>query len=507
MTNHTRPLASAIAQSLPPQDQRGFGLLGLIVTLALSAAVVGVGFTVYIQGDRARRVSLEASNAQAISTAIRTSYASASNYTMLTQTSALRDKLFPSGLLRGGQVQSTWGAPIVVSSTGGGKGYLIEYDNVPDSSCARFAVAGGEGFAGVNVNGQSVIAGKSVDVASAVTLCSPSPHNTIQFINYRPGATASGNPVLTQCVVQPDKTQPAACPSGQISSVSPYGPNGVTQGRSSSCPQPYGPVVWTPWTPIASTCAPICSAPPTATGSGTQPASCPAGQVTASGAASFTQTRTTTTTYSCPAPTGPYTTNPTTYGAWSPTVASACAPACVAPATATGSQTQTIKVTPGCPAPQTGNYYYSQNQTRTTSTTYSCPAPTGPYTTNPTTYGAWSNSGAGYNIVNTCSTPWTGSWVMDYFVDSSESGYSLGVLTKLTTAPASCFPATNSTFTTSLNLSNGFSYYGPALNLAASGPYGFVGPQCACDASTKGEIYYEGGDQNGTAGEANWTCK
>ncbi|OOG64450.1 hypothetical protein B0E46_07295 [Rhodanobacter sp. B04] len=468
-------MPAAIGRSLPPRDQRGFGLLGIIVTLALSAVVVGVGYTVYIQGDRARQVSLEAGNAQAISNAIRTSYASAANYIALTQTSALRDKLFPAGVLVGGQAQSTWGGPIVVSSTGAGKGYLIEFDNVPANTCARFAANGGQGFADVTVNGSSVVTGKAVQMASAVALCAATDTNVLQFINYRPGDALGGNPGLTSCVVQPDQTQMVGCPTGQISSVPPYSPNGITQGRSSSCPQPYGPVVWGPWTPTANTCAPICSAPPATTGSGTQSASCPSGQVTPAGASSFTQTETRSVTYSCPAPTGPYATAYGPWSPWSPTVGTACSPACVAPPpttqtgtqpascpsgqvtpagassftqtqtrsvtyscpaptgvdataygpwspwsptagtacaakcvappTATGSQSETVNYSPACPAGDTGTYTYSQNYTRTTTTTYSCPAPTGPYATNPTTYGPWVASGNPYNVNNQCVAP------------------------------------------------------------------------------------------------------
>jgi hypothetical protein len=229
-----------------------------------------------------------------------------------------------------------------------------------------------------------------------------------------PVPVAPPKPVYPPCVAPAPGMQTVACPNGQISSVSPYGPNGISQQRVATCVAPTGPnFTWGPWTTVSDTCAPVCVAPATVNSTATQTITvnpgCPSGQ-TGSYHYSQNQTRTATTTYSCPAPTGPYTTNPTTYSGWVNSgggynVVNTCAPNCVVPATVNTPQSQTITVTLGCPSGQTGSYYYSQNQTRTATTTYSCPAPTGPYTTNPTTYSGWVNSGGGYNVVNTCVTP------------------------------------------------------------------------------------------------------
>ena len=261
------------------------------------------------------------------------------------------------------------------------------------------------------------------------------------------------------CVAAPSQTQAIACPAGQIQSVSPYGLDGISQARSATCTYKYGVSVYGAWVTTGNTCAPKCVAPPT--GTGTQTGSCPAGQVIASGATTFPQTQAIT--YACPAPTGAYT---TAYGAWSPAVASVCAPKCVAPGpgsqmqsagcpagqvTSSGatSFTQTRSVTYACPAPQgsystaygawaplassvcapkcvapgpsswqeyrwdpttrygtcpagqSGTISYTEQQVRTDTTTYACPAPQGGYTSS-TSYGGWSDTGATTNYVNTC---------------------------------------------------------------------------------------------------------
>ena len=131
--------------------------------------------------------------------------------------------------------------------------------------------------------------------------------------------------------------QAALCPSGQISSVSPYSQYGVQQKRTASCPAPTGSYAWSSWTTVSNTCAPVCSAPaPTSTTQyrwdpTTRSAPCPSGQV---GSHTWTaqQSRTATTSYSCPAPTGAYTTNPVSYSTWKDTgvitnEVNTCAPA------------------------------------------------------------------------------------------------------------------------------------------------------------------------------------
>lgn len=261
------------------------------------------------------------------------------------------------------------------------------------------------------------------------------------------------------CVAAPPQAQTVACPAGQIQSVAPYGPDGISQSRSASCTFKYGVSVYGAWVTTGDTCAPKCVTPPN--GTGTQTATCPAGQVIASGATTFGQTQAIT--FACPAPTGAYT---TAYGPWSPTAASVCAPKCVAPGPTTGSQTaycpggqvtssgatsftQTRSVTYSCPAPQggyatnygpwgpavasvcapqcvapgpsswqeyrwdpttryggcpsgqTGSTSWTEQQVRWDTTTYACPAPQGGATSN-TSYGGWADTGAYTNYASSC---------------------------------------------------------------------------------------------------------
>lgn len=217
-----------------------------------------------------------------------------------------------------------------------------------------------------------------------------------------------GNTCVPACVAPPPGTDPsgvntASCPAGQVTIAS--GASSFTQSGTRTitytCPLPvggytttYGPWSWSP--PVSSTCAPACVAPATTSTGQTQAAGCPAGQVTSSGATSFTQSRTATTTYNCPAPTGAFA-SATSYTTWSPASMSVCAPKCTAPATTTTSQSQSA----ACPSGQTtSSGGTSFTQTRSVTTTYSCPAPQGSYTSS-TSYGAWSPSAGSVCSVST----------------------------------------------------------------------------------------------------------
>ena len=387
-----RPLCRAIESGLP-DHQRGFSLLGIILVSALGAAVLGVAATAYVQNERAADVSQSTVSTRDLNNRVLASYASAADFSGLTNSSALNDKLFPKSVMQSGSPQNAWSGAITISALniatpsgpGNNNGFVISYENVDPSACPRFAINAASGFYDVKINGASAMNGKAVSPNVASSLCATaSGPSVVQFIQAKASPQGAPNPELTPCVIAPGQTQMVACPAGQISSVSPYSVNGITQTRYAFCNSSYGTMGWSPWVNASSTCAPICTPPASIQDTATQTASCGAGRVTPAGASTFPQTETRTISYSCPAPTGPYTTNYGPYAAWTPTEAAACAPKCVAPANTTQSQ----NITGSCPGGQvtvSGATTFGQTQTRAVN--YACPAPTGSYTTS---YGGWS---------------------------------------------------------------------------------------------------------------------
>lgn len=479
-----RALSHQIRQSLGASTQTGFGLLGMILVAGLTTAVTATAVVVYQHNQRASQVSASTQTARALSQRVLSSYASAPNFAGLSTAAALRDGVFTKGDLSRGQPTHTWGGAIEVApvnlptATGPGNdnGFAITYDQVPDSSCTHLVASAGQGFYDVRVNNQSVMNQRVVSVPTATALCAQQKTATVQFIQAKASPQGAQQPELTPCVVAPSENRQQDCPAGQISSVSPYNKDGITQHHDAFCNSAYGQMGWTPWqttvntcapictppAPIAtsqpltgtcpagqyvanttnttfpqtqvgtigytcpaptgpyttnapvwgaisplapSVCAPICSAPAPTGNSGSQTAACPGGQVTSSGSTSFTQTRTGTTSYSCPSPTGPYTTNPTAWNAWTPAVGSVCAPQCVAPGPTSARETQWVGVNAGCPSGWTGSHTYEKEQARTNTTSYKCPSPQGGYTANPTAYGGWGDTGATRNDSNSCTQP------------------------------------------------------------------------------------------------------
>lgn len=165
--------------------------------------------------------------------------------------------------------------------------------------------------------------------------------------------TTTTNSCAPACVLPTPstQTQSIACPSGQISSVAPYSANGITQTQTASCPAASGSYIWSAWTTTGNTCALKCVAPAPSSQVNTATGSCPGGQVLSNGASTFAQSQSRSVTYSCPSPTGSYSTAYGAYSALSPTAAQAgCAPICTPPA-------RTYTST-GCPAGQLGTISY-----------------------------------------------------------------------------------------------------------------------------------------------------
>ena len=369
MTLKTRPLASSISNSLT--RQRGFGLLEISIVAGLSIAVAAGSWAVWSSGDAAARAQDAATQAIELSARVQGSYRSLPNFDQLNETSALRDGIFPKAALDlSGQPSNGWGGSIQVAGTA--TGYALTYEKVGAEACQRFVIAAAPAFSSVTVNGQTVASRGTVDQASLTSMCGNAPEGyTVQFNAARLGIGAGVNPDAGfPCVPGPDQLRPAACPTGQLSSIAPHSALGRTETRSAFCNLAYGSEGRTPWTTASNTCVPACVAPATVSETGTLTASCPGGQVLANGATSFTQSHARPISYSCPLPIGAFASTTGAWGVPTPAVASVCAPACVAPAPKPGSQTV------GCPAGQstaTGAGSYTQTNT----TTYACGSPQG----------------------------------------------------------------------------------------------------------------------------------
>lgn len=355
------------------KPQKGFGLVSLILALVLSTAVVGLVFVAYGYNKRSADVADATRTVRSLNQRVVAAYSSAASFSGLTTESAQAEKIYPADMLTSGQPRSAWHGLVTLAaaSLNGGtdKGFVLTYQGVDPSACVNFAVnASAGGFHDVNINGTTAMSGRKVTPSLASKLCAQTQGlATVQFIQGKGGSNAA----LTPCSVPGPQTQTAACPVGQVSSVAPYGSDGITQTRTGFCNSAYGLPGWSPWTTTGNTCVPACVAPAASTVN--QTLGCPGGQ---SGSIEQQQT----TTYACSSPVGAAI---TTVGAWV-TTSDTCAATCVAPAATTA--TRTI----ACPASQTGTW--TQQQV----TSWTCPAVTGAPVSS---VGAWTDTS------NTCMTP------------------------------------------------------------------------------------------------------
>jgi PilS N terminal. len=412
MTPHRRPLPAAVSEALP--DQQGFGLLSLIVVLALSTAVVGVAYTVYRQDAIASDASAAASSAAALGQVVRTAYASSPTFDLLTNARMTQERLWPKNVLdRIGQPVNPWGGSIQLAGASG-DGFALTYEGVASAACPRFVSAAATGWDDVTVNGHSVLSGRKVQPAAAALLCSQAATDTVQFLGSK-GTGAATLPTLNACVPPAPQTQTIAV-AGELSDVPPYPAACLNQQRDAFCANPYSLPAWGPWTNTTSTCAPVCVAPPPTLTTQTQTvpgsAACPGGQ-TGSDTWTQSQTRTQSVAHTCSTPVGPVVDQPATYSPWVNSgghigEVNTCAPTC---ATRLGTApwlpnpaTQT-RMTPGSAACPSGVGTDTWQQKQISTRTATCAAPGAAVDPTWGAWSAWTNTGGKVGEVNNCAPP------------------------------------------------------------------------------------------------------
>lgn len=159
------------------KQQRGLSLLDLQLVLALSAACLAaaVGSTFFM-------VQTDTSVAQARSWILQTvtraqaSYASRADFSLLTQSSAIHDGLFPAAAMANGLPINPWGGDFAMSGcgcAGAPKEIVITMDGVPAGACVQLisSMRTTDGRAKVN-NYALNPGGKPTDTQELIQKCS-----------------------------------------------------------------------------------------------------------------------------------------------------------------------------------------------------------------------------------------------------------------------------------------------------------------------------------------------
>lgn len=296
------PLASAICQGLgnrytpSPQSQKGEGMFGIILTMAVLATMGVAGFIYYRSTNVQAQVKQEQATITEAVTSAQRAWGSRGSYNGLSM-SSLRD----AGMLPDDwkSMETRWGTPVFVEpATIGGKtnaGMLVRYDGLSAKVCTNLASNFVDAFYDIRVNGQSVLADGSVDTTAVITQCGGQEDNQIEYV-FHDGATGQvayvdheldpdwmGNPIdpsdpttwtppppidpTAPCVAPPNQVRNMGCPAGQQGAV--------LETRVATCPSSTGAYTWGAWTQTANTCTPNpaeCPAPETR-----GPIACPSG--------------------------------------------------------------------------------------------------------------------------------------------------------------------------------------------------------------------------------------
>lgn len=330
-------------------------MLGLAVM-----SVLGIGtFKVAQHLENKKNIRVEQENVQMIAQRVGAAYSSLGRYPTQITSAALEDRLLPIQMISGGSLRSAWGSSVGLSTTTidgrANTGLEIAYASVPAKSCAPLAMSAGSGMFNVEINGTSVLdSDGNVDPLLSARECGNSASQVV--FTYYSGASGLA----------------LAAPPGLC----------VDDPSNPLCSAPAPPASITPPPPSA----PPVVVPATYTQTGSQTGTCPGALITTSGSSTFPQSRSRTTTYSCPDPWGAVVSSTTPWSPWSPTAGEVCFTACVAPPTTNNTESQTASCPPG-QVTSSGSSTFGQTRTRTN--TYACPTPTGSYSSNPATYTPW----------------------------------------------------------------------------------------------------------------------
>lgn len=162
------------------KSKKGFSLLELLLVLGIIAALIVAAFIVYPKVQASQRSQAESNNIATIQAGIKALYSSTSNYTGLTNSVAVKAKIFPDNMLNGSlsTASSSFKGDVVVASSNSGptkalgSSFIITYYGVPPAECAKIMTAVGSKFYIAQVEAAIVKpAGETLDIAETARAC------------------------------------------------------------------------------------------------------------------------------------------------------------------------------------------------------------------------------------------------------------------------------------------------------------------------------------------------
>ena len=179
---------------------RGFGLIEVIIAIAISAAAAYYFLVMVPQAKESNLVQKEIQNMTSIQSAVIGIYRGSppSSYGTLSNSVLIAANAIPSSMINGSNIINSWGGPIVVNGVSlngfgnGTNGFTVSTFGVPEGACVKLTMALGQSAVAILINSNSWIkswsdtgqSNTAIDPSSVAAACASGGNNNAIYFDW-----------------------------------------------------------------------------------------------------------------------------------------------------------------------------------------------------------------------------------------------------------------------------------------------------------------------------------
>ena len=183
-----RTFAKRQLSNLRQLKQRGFGLLEVILSLAVIGILSYLVFTIFGGASTTASIKRETDNMAFVASRIPRIFASQGNYAGITTATMITAKAFPDSMAPSGAtvVSNSFKGNVTVAPAnilGTNDGFAITSAGIPQDACGEIASTSANAFTQIAINGTVVrsLTNPNVQVSATAAACNDATNNTIIF--------------------------------------------------------------------------------------------------------------------------------------------------------------------------------------------------------------------------------------------------------------------------------------------------------------------------------------